>query len=287
MTNALGQPDTPLEARIRLSHAYFQNLANKNSIDLLHIKGYAFGTDTYREKRKSSDVDILVRPAHVARLMYLLQADGWRILTHFETGSIFEHAATLYHPSWGLADVHRYFPGIGYFDRALAFDKLWSTRRTKDIAHFPCDVPSVVDARVIVVVHGARSFAPKHPDVEHLQRSLKPADWQQMRQRAEELDCMVAFDTALGNIEHHANHPHYLLWKSVSTRMPSYVQWKARLSLEEKLSEKLRILHQIISVNEDHLAMKLGHEPSADERRELFFGRFALLRAQRKSRRKG
>ncbi|WP_438802984.1 nucleotidyltransferase family protein, partial [Isoptericola croceus] len=88
------QQDIPLKARILLSHAYFQNIATKNKIDVLHIKGYVFGADTYRPGRLSSDVDLLVRPAHVDRLVNILLEDGWSILTHFETGSIFEHAST-------------------------------------------------------------------------------------------------------------------------------------------------------------------------------------------------
>ena len=31
----------------------------------------------------------------------------------FATGSVFEHAATLWHVHWGYVDVHRAFPGVG------------------------------------------------------------------------------------------------------------------------------------------------------------------------------
>ena len=40
---------TPLAARIRLAHAYFQRIADMHSIDILHVKGYAFSQEIYRK----------------------------------------------------------------------------------------------------------------------------------------------------------------------------------------------------------------------------------------------
>ena len=70
---------TPLAARIRLAHAYFQRIADMHSIDILHVKGYAFSQEIYRKGRYSSDADLLVRPSHVDRFVEILLADGWRI----------------------------------------------------------------------------------------------------------------------------------------------------------------------------------------------------------------
>jgi len=42
---------TPLAARIRLAHAYFQRIADMHSIDILHVKGYAFSQEIYRKGR--------------------------------------------------------------------------------------------------------------------------------------------------------------------------------------------------------------------------------------------
>ena len=44
----------PLKARIMLAHAYFQRVANANGIDILHVKGYAFGPEVYRPERHST-----------------------------------------------------------------------------------------------------------------------------------------------------------------------------------------------------------------------------------------
>lgn len=268
----------PLPARIRLSHAYFQNLANANDIDLLHVKGYAFGTEVYAPNRNSTDVDLLVRPAHVARFLYLLKKDGWRSLTTFESGSIFEHAATLYHPSWGLTDVHRYFPGINFYDQAGAFEKLWEKRRIKQIAHFDCYVPQLVDCRNIVVVHGARSSGHGlHSDVMHLQRTLTDAQWQEMRERIREFNSEIAFDAALGDIEKHRGNRQYLFWKSAAEPTPLPLQWLGRLQRAEGLKQKLHVLTNIAEINNDHLAMTLGHEPTHQEKRHLFYERFERI----------
>ena len=68
---------TPLAARIRLAHAYFQRIADMHSIDILHVKGYAFSQEIYRKGRYSSDADLLVRPSHVDRFVETLwQMDG-------------------------------------------------------------------------------------------------------------------------------------------------------------------------------------------------------------------
>lgn len=272
------QQDIPLKARILLSHAYFQNIATKNKIDVLHIKGYVFGADTYRPGRLSSDVDLLVRPAHVDRLVNILLEDGWSILTHFETGSIFEHASTIYHPTWGLADIHRYFPGLGYEDPVWAFEELWSRRRHKEIANFFCDTPSIIDARLLVIVHNGRSKANNRADTQYLKDTLTSEEWKSIEQRSRELRAELAFDTALGNIEKHKGEPYYLLWKAISEDVPPFVEWWARLERTPGLTAKLDLLKKIFFVNTDHLAMELGHSPSQSEIRERFISRFRFKR---------
>lgn len=273
--------DVPLPVRIQLSHAYFQHLADRHEIDLLHIKGYAFANEVYRPGRSSTDVDVLVRPAHLDRLIQIALADGWEIMAHFETGSIFEHAMTLYHGSWGLVDIHRYFPGIGD-SQGSAFDTLWQQRRSRNIAHYPCQLPSLVDSRIIVVVHGARSNDTPNPDIRFLQDTLAPADWEQMQQRLPELEAQLAFAAALGKLDSFTHHPDYYLWKSVSENIPDHLRWKARFYHARGLAEKFRLLINILRVNQDHLAMELGHAPSKKEICIKFFSRFAVLKGSRK-----
>lgn len=282
MTDSVSQlQDVPLPIRIQLSHAYFQHLALSHGLDILHIKGYAFAQEVYRLGRTSTDVDIIVRPSHIDRLVSLATSDGWEILAHFETGSIFEHAMTLYHGSWGLVDIHRYFPGLGD-SNGSAFESLWNQRRTRNIAHYPCQLPSLIDSRIIVVVHGARSTATTNPDITYLKETLSPSEWDEMRRRLPDLQAEVAFAAAMGELDLFKHHPDYLLWKSVSEDTPDHIRWKARFGHAQGLKEKLHVVTSIFLVNKDHLAMELGHEPSKKEIWEKFFSRFAVLNLSRR-----
>lgn len=268
---------TPLAARIRLAHAYFQRIADMHSIDILHVKGYAFSQEIYRKGRYSSDADLLVRPSHVDRFVEILMADGWRIQAHFETGSVFEHAMTLYHASWGLTDIHRFFPGLGrHGDYEKAFDRVWAARKTRMIAHRPCTVPSDLDARLLVVLHRARAASRYSADINYLVSLLSYSDWQRLRARAEELDSSLAYSAAMGGLEQYRDDRDYLLWLSVSQDVPYYIQWIGRLQSATTLHDKLRTLKNIFFVNKDHLAMQLGRTPTKTEIRAKFFERFGI-----------
>ncbi len=211
-----------------LAHAYFQRLANLHGIDILHIKGYAFNSEIFKPDRHSTDADLLVRPSHVNTFVHILLADGWSIQAHFDTGSVFEHAMTLYHESWGLTDIHRFFPGLGK-DPERVFQQLWAAHMQREIAHRSCAVPSVLDSRLIVVLHRARASSTYDPDLEYLRDILDSYDWAKLRERAAELDSSLAYSAAMGGLETYRHERDYLLWKSVSTRVPSYIQWVGRL----------------------------------------------------------
>lgn len=183
-----------------LAHAYFQRLANLHGIDILHIKGYAFNSEIFKPDRHSTDADLLVRPSHVDTFVHILLADGWSIQAHFDTGSVFEHAMTLYHESWGLTDIHRFFPGLGK-DPERVFQQLWAAHMQREIAHRSCAVPSVLDSRLIVVLHRARASSTYDPDLEYLRDILDSYDWAKLRERAAELDSSLAYAAAMGGLE--------------------------------------------------------------------------------------
>ena len=174
-----------------LAHAYFQRLANLHGIDILHIKGYAFNSEIFKPDRHSTDADLLVRPSHVDTFVHILLADGWSIQAHFDTGSVFEHAMTLYHESWGLTDILRFFPGLGK-DPERVFQQLWAAHMQREIAHRSCAVPSVLDSRLIVVLHRARASSTYDPDLEYLRDILASSDWAKLRERAPEVATSLA-----------------------------------------------------------------------------------------------
>lgn len=263
----------PLKARIMLSHAHFQRLADQSEADILHIKGYIFGQDTYPKTRNSTDVDVLVRPEHVDIFLRAIQDAGWEQLTTFETGSDYHHAMTVYHPTWGLADIHREFPGIGENAR-ITFEKLWQQRRTKIIANYPCLTTSVLDSRIIVYVHAARSTSQIKPDVDFLNQHLSNQEKDEIHSRVIELDAELAYAAAIGTIDNYSEHANYLLWKTASEKTSDIARWYARIKVAPTLPAKLKTLTDILRVNRDHLAMELGHKPSRRELREKFFSRF-------------
>lgn len=274
----------PLQARIMLSHAHLQHLAQEADLDILHIKGYIFGSDTYPRDRASTDVDVLVRPQHLEAFIEATRQAGWKAVTSFASGSDFHHAMTIYHPVWGLADIHRSFPGLG-LGTAQAFEALWSQRRLKKMGGFPCQTTSLVDSWLLVYIHSARSTLDFKPDVRYLNSLLSSRQREAVAQRVEQLGAELAYAAALGTLDRYSDHPDYLFWKAASEPTTEVTRWYARVKNAPTFTEKLRTFLDIIFVNRDHLAMKLGHEPSAQEVCQHFFSRFSRL--YRSLRRKG
>ncbi len=272
----LHQEQVPLKARIVLSHAHLQNLAERKGINLLHVKGYIFGQDTYRDQRTSTDVDVLVRPSQVDAFIEAVLEAGWEVMTSFETGSDFHHAMTIYHPTWGLADIHREFPGLGKKPE-LTFDRLWAQRRQKNMGGYPCDTTSLQDSRIIVYVHSARSTSIVKPDVQYLDELLSAQEKEALEVRVQELEAELAYAAALGRIDQYQDRKDYLVWKTASEKTSDLTRWYARVQAAPSLGAKAQTVLDIFRVNRDHLAMELGHEPSKQEIRQKFFSRFSKL----------
>lgn len=270
------QEQVPLKARIVLSHAHLQNLAERRGIDLLHVKGYIFGQDTYQEQRTSTDVDVLIRPSQVEAFIEAVLEAGWEVMTTFETGSDFHHAMTIYHPTWGLADIHREFPGLGK-NPEVTFDRLWAQRRKKVMGGYPCDTTSLQDSRLIVYVHSARSTSIVKPDVQYLDELLSAQEKEALEVRVRELEAELAYAAALGRIDQYQNQKDYLVWKTASEKTSDLTRWYARVQAAPSLGAKVQTVLDIFRVNKDHLAMELGHEPSKQEIRQKFFSRFSKL----------
>ena len=83
----------PLSIRVRLAHALAQRVADEHGVDLLHVKGPAVDPALRDPGRSGTDVDVLVRPAHLDTFVAALADLGWERYSEFETGSPFEHAA--------------------------------------------------------------------------------------------------------------------------------------------------------------------------------------------------
>lgn len=279
MTDPAGMP---IWYGAQLGHAAVQWLADAQGFDVLHIKGAAvdqsllsvsppgsgeLAGEGQPQPRNSTDADILVRPTQAQELVATMLEQGWRVITDFETGSAFQHAASLWQPYLGYVDVHRRFPGIG-LDPEEAFDVLWAGRGTSEIAHRRCQVPSLAAQRVLLLLHTARGG--RASDKERAWDDAEPEERLAAEALVARLKAEVAFAAATGGLDRYADAPDHDLWELYSTRRQAdrLAELRARLKAAGTVRAKARLLVTMLRVNRGHLEMELGHQPS---RRELLW----------------
>jgi len=266
------QVDVPLSVRLRFGHAAVQHLADEIGVDLLHIKGAAVDPSLRPGGYSGSDVDVLVRPAHVATLDRAMRQHGWRLYSTFEYGSPFGHAQTYLHDAWGYLDIHRFFPGIRT-PPARAFDLFWSDRATTPIAGMECSVPSVPAQALLLVLNAGRSRGTERQDVVIAWRDASDERRGQIEALVADLDAAVAFAAAVGGLERYRGQRDYRLWKVASEGGSRSEEWWARVRAAPTFAEAVRIVARAPLVNVDHLAHRLGRRPTRLEIVAEFFGR--------------
>ncbi|WP_210438919.1 nucleotidyltransferase family protein [Nocardioides xinjiangensis] len=252
----------PIAARVHLAHAVVQKLADDRSIDLLHLKGPAVLPGLRPEGRQSSDVDVLVRPSHLPRLVAALESVGFEQRTDFSTGSVFAHAANWWHDDWGWVDVHTSWPGV-MLDAEAAFDVLARTSVQRQIAHWDCPVPDRTAQRLILVLHSARSEGTT--DVDHAWLGAEPAERDDVRRLAAELRAEVALAAGIGELDRHRGAPTYALWRHFTEGGSRFDEWRARFAAAPTVRAKVALLTAAMRVNRDHLRMELGRPPTRED----------------------
>lgn len=256
-----GETGLPQDMRIRLGHALMEYTARKHKIRLLHIKGYAVDPGLYPAGRRSSDIDVLVHPAEVETLINLLKAGGWKHATGFKSGSLFQHAATLWHDSWGYIDVHRAFPGIGA-PSAVFFDELWKCRKSRGIADVSCTVPAAEHQALLIVLHAGRDPVRGASDVGHLQGTLSVEVWQSVQIEASRFGAGLALAAATGRLREHRGHPEHDVWAAVSAGSSRIELLRARARAANSFPRRLGVVMSGLLPNRDHLRMSLRREPN-------------------------
>ncbi len=266
------QVDVPLSVRLRFGHAAVQYLADEIGVDLLHIKGAAVDPSLRPDGYAGTDVDVLVRPAHVSALDHAMRRHGWRLYSTFEWGSPFGHAQTYVHDAWGYIDIHQYFPGIR-LDPPRAFERLWRDRHEVEIAGVECDVPDVPAQGVLLVLNAARSLNRRRADVNNAWLDASTERRAEMGALVADLDSPVAFAAAIGDLEQYRGERDYRLWKVVSQGGSRSAEWLARIRAAPNFTAALHVLARAPRVNVDRLAHRLGRPPNRREILAEFFSR--------------
>ncbi|MFZ2502245.1 MAG: 2-nitropropane dioxygenase, partial [Nocardioides sp.] len=213
MTTAAGAPVQPpvlpVPVRVHLAHAVIERIALDAGVDLLHVKGPATDPRLDPQTRSSSDVDVLVRPAHLADFQQALAAAGWRKFSSIERGSAFSHAANWWHDHWGYVDVHAHWPGAR-IDAEAAYDVFAEGGYLLPIAHQPCRVPGLVAQGLLRVMHEGRSRAGDPGRLAFLEHGSWLADVESLAQR---VDAELALAAGLGQLDRFREDPAYDLWR--------------------------------------------------------------------------
>ena len=252
-----------IRTRLRLQTACLQYLADIADARVLHVKGEALHPLLAADRPASSDCDVLVHPEDVAMYTHVLESNGWTLHSSFAHGSVFGHAATYYHPNWGTVDVHRSFPGLDH-NPELTFGTLWESREQRVIGGIRVAVPDLLRQRLILLVHAARDVTGRAP---HDRRVAWDDADEPTRHRVEALAAQlggtVPLLVATGRGEQARGLPQWRTWQAMERDANPTEIWLARLLDADSPLASVRILGASLRPNRDHLALRIGHTPSA------------------------
>jgi hypothetical protein len=256
------EPSVPRAVRLLLGRAAVQVIAADAGADLLHIKGNAVDRALRPRDAPGTDIDVMVRPTHVARLHDALVQHGWVVYSSFLYGSPFGHAQTYRHPDWGYLDLHRMFPGIR-LDPEQAFDELWRDRAERDFAGTLAAVPSSTAQAVLLVLNDVRSRKAARSMARWVDRpGLNRADVLDLVRR---LEARVAFAAAIGDLSRYRGERDYPLWKGITAGSTRAGEWWARVRAAPTPREALSIVVRAPLANVERLTHQLGRRPTRGE----------------------
>jgi hypothetical protein len=252
----------PLPVRLLLGRAAVQVIATEVGADLLHIKGNAVDPALRARDAPGTDIDVMVRPAHIPRLHDALVRHGWVVYSSFVYGSPFGHAQTYRHPDWGYLDLHRMFPGIR-LDPERAFAELWRGRSEREFAGTTAAVPSVTAQALLLVLNDVRSRKGAQALATWVDRP--GLDRAEVAALVARLDAHVAYAAATGDLARYRGEPDYRLWKGITQGSTRAGEWWARARAAGSAREALAILVRAPLANVERLTHKLGRTPTRAE----------------------
>ena len=159
------QVSVPLSVRLRFGHAAVQHLADEIGVDLLHIKGVAVDPRLRPMTHRGSDVDVLVRPEHVAAARPSAATARVAPLQHLRVRLAVRPRADLPARRVGIRRHPPFLPRHPRRRPDARSSDVWADRATISIAGVGCPVPSVPAQAVLLMLNAARSRADRQ-DVE-------------------------------------------------------------------------------------------------------------------------
>lgn len=137
--------------------ALIASIARRENIDLIFIKGPVLYKQGLRTKQHSGDVDVLVSPEDLERMVEAVEFYGWERQIAFWDGTSINHSVALSAPkNWGCEiDIHEYFPGIG-LDAPSAFATLKASSDNEQFAGVNALVPNRSAHAVLFALHQIR-----------------------------------------------------------------------------------------------------------------------------------
>lgn len=256
----------PLWARVHLSHAAVETLARDAGVDLLHIKGPAVLPGLRERAYGSNDVDVIVRPSHLGRFEAALAHAGWDRRSDLESGSVFQHAANWYHPSWGYVDVHAHWPGPRVGPEQV-YAEFAAGDHVQEIAHVACRVPNRAAQILILVLHAGRTPG-RSGDVATAWHAVTPDDRAAVQEMAGRLRAETGLAAGLGELDSVRGDPEADLWRVLLLGGSRVDELRARLRAAPDRRAAAKLLLSSVRVNRDYLRMELGRPPTrADVRR--------------------
>lgn len=264
----------PARVSLRLELACLQRIADSSGARVLHVKGEALHPVLMVGRGPSSDCDVLVHPDDLRRFVTELEQSGWELRTTFRHGSIFEHAATYYHPSWGTVDVHRHFPGLDA-NPTLTFQEFWASRDIVSIGGVAVNIPSLLSQRVILLAHAARdAMGRSELDRRNAWDLADEITRQKIDELAARLGGRVPTHIATGRADAVAGERGFRVWSAMYANADPTEIWHARIRDAEPGLPTLKLLLEATRPNPDHLAIRLGHKPSTAEMRREWWQRW-------------
>lgn len=268
----------PTHTHLRLSHALLDYLGEEAGVRVLHIKGVAIDPSLAEGRQGSTDCDVVIHPSNIGTYTRCLENNGWELRTTFEHGSVFNHAATYYHPVWGTVDVHRSFPGLDQ-DPARTFESWWNESHTVELGGRNVHVPSLLDQRVLLLLHAARSTRGRgRHDYQMVWQEASAAERAEVEARAITLGgktplMVVTSEKGDARRESVRSNRDFHLWVAMGHDANPTEVWVAQVLDARGIRAKLAVLWAAMHVNRDHLAVRLNRQPTPKEIRQDWIDR--------------